>query len=336
MIRWGLFCLFERFYGSSKTAIEEQLDLVEYADTIGFDEAWFGEHHFNDFSVCPSPSLLLANISARTKNIRLGVAGYLAPFYDVVRLAEEIAILDILSGGRMNLGFAKGAFAPDSKHFKVQPENLRKAMFESVEAISNLLLGNNSDFVGEFVNYSNVDIEPKPIQPKIPIHIATFSSAQSIEFAARNGFALMASQGLSLDECEKMSDYYESIAKEAPKIILMRTFCVGDTDEKAIKQARPAIDHFVKSMKSASSFAKSPVYDEKKYASLIGEREIFFDGSKFLECGIIGSATTCIKQIEQIKKRFENITIALKPTGTSFKTNKIFLRRFNEQIRPYC
>jgi alkanesulfonate monooxygenase SsuD/methylene tetrahydromethanopterin reductase-like flavin-dependent oxidoreductase (luciferase family) len=335
-MRIGLFCLFERFEGGLAKAINDQLRLVELADEMGFDEAWFGEHHFNDFSVCPSPSLLLANAIARTKTIRLGCAGYLAPFYDAVRLAEEVATLDNLSGGRINLGFAKGAFAPDSKHFKVQPENLRKAMFECVDAISNLLQNNDSDFTGDFVNYSNVDIEPRLIQSKIPTYIATFSSPQTIEFAAKRGFALMISQGASLEDCEKMSDYYKSIARCTPKIVLMRTFCVADTDEKATAMARPAIDHFVKSMKSASSFSKSPTYDRQKYAALVNERATFFDGSQFFDCGIIGNAATCIEQIQGIKNTLPNVTIALKPVGASYEENSQMLRILNEQIRQFC
>jgi|GEM_PF-5581006 len=73
------------------------------------------------------------------KYARLGCAGFLAPFYDPIRLAEEISLLDHLSNGRFNVGFAKGAFAPDSKHFNVTAEQLRPLMFESVSVIETLL-----------------------------------------------------------------------------------------------------------------------------------------------------------------------------------------------------
>ena len=95
----------------------EQLRLVEMADQLGFDEAWFGEHHFNGFSVIPDPATMIAYAAARTNKIRLGTAGFLAPFYHPIRLAESIAVLDNLSQGRINVGVAKGGFAPDTKHF---------------------------------------------------------------------------------------------------------------------------------------------------------------------------------------------------------------------------
>ena len=330
----GVFGLFERFAGSSEQSIKEQMELIRIADELGFDEAWIGEHHFNDFSICPSPSLLLSYLAATTKNIRLGAAGYLAPFYDAVRLAEEVATLDNLSGGRINLGFAKGAFAPDSKHFKVAPEDMRRAMFETIEGVD-ALLKDVASRKGDFVSFFCADIEPKPIQKEIPIYIATFGSEESIVFAARHGYKLLGSQGLSVDECIKISRLYESVAKKAPEITIMRTFCVAETNEEAVKIAKPSLDHFVKSMRSASSYKKSPIFSEERYRKLIDERYEFFDGGKFFDAGIIGDANQCLRQISLIKQNCPRVSIALKPVGTEFKQNKRMLEIFNEKIRPF-
>lgn len=329
----GIFSLFERFEGRADKAIKEQLELIRYADELGFDEAWIGEHHFNDFSICPSPSVLLSYLAATTKNIRLGAAGYLAPFYDAVRLAEEVSLLDNISGGRINLGFAKGAFAPDSKHFKVAPEDMRGAMFEVVEGVS-ALLGEVASYKGEHISFYCTDIEPKPIQTQIPTYIATFGSEDSIRFAARHGYGLLGSQGLSIDECIAMSEIYEKEVGHKPQITIMRTFCVAGTTEEAVNLARPAIDHFVKSMRAASSYKKSPIFDEKRYTQLVRERYEFFDGGKFFDAGIIGDEDACKRHIDYIKLKCPNATIALKPVGTTLEQNKQMLRIFNEKIRP--
>ncbi|HOI82899.1 MAG TPA: LLM class flavin-dependent oxidoreductase [Campylobacterales bacterium] len=330
----GLFSLFERFEGGADKAIKEQLELIRYADELGFDEAWIGEHHFNDFSVCPSPSMLLSYAAAITKNIRLGAAGYLAPFYDAVRLAEEVALLDNLSGGRINLGFAKGAFAPDSKHFKVAPEEMRGVMFEVVEGVD-ALLKDVASYKGEFVSFFCTDIEPKPIQGEIPTYIATFGSEESIRFAARHGYGLLGSQGLGLEECIAMSEIYEKEAGYKPHFTIMRTFCVADTTEEAVSLGRPAIDHFVKSMRAASSYKKSPIFDEKRYTQLVRERYEFFDGGKFFDAGIIGDEDACKRHIDYIKMKCPGAAIALKPVGTTLAQNKQMLRIFNEKIRPF-
>lgn len=336
-MQWGLFALFERYATDTSHAIENQFKLIELVDKLGFDTAWIGEHHFNDFSICPSPTLLLAHAFSRTKSIRLGCAGFLAPFYDAIRLTEEIAMLDILSQGRLNVGFAKGAFAPDSKHFNVTVEHLRPMMLECVEAIDRLLHTKDTpiSFQGECLSFSNVDIEPKPLQKELPMFIATFASEETIAFAAKKGYALMLSQGVDLAECERVSRLYKSIAGRAPHIVLLRTLYASSSHEKACLRARPAIDHFAKSMRAASSFHKSRHFDSKKYESLIAERNYFFDGEKFFECGIIGDARACIEKLERIEKTLPNVCVAFKPLGIDLDENSEILRFFNDHVRPH-
>ena len=335
-MKWGIFCLCERFGGTTKQAIEDQLKLVESVDALRFDEVWFGEHHFNDFSVCPSPTLLLANAAARTKHVRLGCAGFLAPFYDAIRLAEEVNVLDILSNGRINLGLAKGAFAPDSKHFNVTVEHLRPMLLESAEALCELLHVKKRpvSFHGETIHFDDVDIEPKGLQLDIPTYVATFASDETIAYAARKGFGLMLSQGIDLQECERVSRYYASIAGYEPQIVLLRTFYVAQTSEEAYEKARPAADHFAKSMRAASSFNKSPHYNQQRYEALIRERNTFFDGQKFIDNGIIGDEEACVEKLTTIKKRFKNMHLALKPLGVSLEENRRLLTHFDEVIRP--
>jgi len=337
-MKWGIFCLFERFNGDAKDAIENQIKLIELVDAMRFDEVWLGEHHFNDFSICPSPSLLLAHVAARTKHVRLGVAGFLAPFYDAIRLAEEVATLDILSHGRINLGFAKGAFAPDSKHFNVTKEQLRPRMRECADAVSQLLHIKERavGYEGAYMNFAEVDIEPKPLQEKIPTYIATFASDETIAFAAQKGFGLMLSQGVDVEECVRVSTLYESVAGFKPEIVLLRTFYVSECHASACVKARPMIEHFAKSMRAASAFNKSPCFNRRHYEALITERNTFFDGQKFFECGIIGDAQACIEKINAIQEALCNVTIALKPLGADLFENVDLLRKFNETVRPYC
>lgn len=333
-MKWGIFCLFESFEKDSVKAINSQLNLVEYAERLGFDEAWFAEHHFNDFSVCPSPSLLLASAASRTKNIRLGTAGYLAPFYDAIRLSEEVATLDILSNGRLNLGFAKGAFAPDCKHFNTSTENLRPKLLESAKAVDMLLNSHDAvSFNGKFVKFNDVDIEPKRVQDKIPTFIATFASDETIEFAAKMGWGLMLSQGIDLKECKEAVRKYKEISGDEPEVVLLRTFYVADTDDEARAKARMTTDHFVKSMRAASSFNKTPNFNKKRYEELIKERNAFFDGDKFFQNGIIGSVQTCVEKCFEIMMSLKNVHVALKPLGTSEFENRLLLDRFAREVK---
>jgi alkanesulfonate monooxygenase SsuD/methylene tetrahydromethanopterin reductase-like flavin-dependent oxidoreductase (luciferase family) len=331
----GIFCLTEHFEGTVQKSIMDQLRLVELADKLGFDEAWFGEHHFNGFSVIPDPASMIAYAIAKTNNIRLGTAGFLAPFYHPVRLAESISILDNLSNGRINAGFAKGGFAPDNKHFKRDPDNLRNAMFEITEAVEKLLHFPNPSFDGVFASFKDVALYPKPIQNRIPFFVATFANTDTIKFAAKNGYGLLMSQGASIEECINTQNLYFSIAGFMPEIVLMRVFCIADTYENAYNIVRPSIDHFVKSMRAASSEIPPPKWNREKYDAIIKERETFFDGQKFFDNAILGTPSQCIDTIHTLQKSLPNMHLILKPSSSDANQNCLMLEDFNIKIRPY-
>jgi alkanesulfonate monooxygenase SsuD/methylene tetrahydromethanopterin reductase-like flavin-dependent oxidoreductase (luciferase family) len=86
------------------------LERFEIMDSTGYDCVWLAEHHFSGFSVCPSVHMMGTMAAARTKKLRIGMAVSLAPFYNPLRLAEEVALLDVLSGGRVNWGAGRGAW----------------------------------------------------------------------------------------------------------------------------------------------------------------------------------------------------------------------------------
>ncbi len=331
----GLFCLAEHYGGDTAQSLLDQLRLVEAADRLGFDEAWFGEHHFNGFSVIPDPSVMLAYAAARTRHIRLGTAGFLAPFYHPVRLAETIAVLDNLSGGRIDAGFAKGGFAPDVRHFLQNKEEQRKLMFETVEAVDRLLHGENIDYTGEYVSVNNASVVPRTLQARLPFYVATFSSEETIRFAATHGYGLMMSQGASLQECVEAQTLYRMIAGHNPHMVVLRVFYVADTDEEAHRAAAPAIDHFVKCMRAAQREQPRPAFDEAAYNALLNERDAFFDGQSFLDNAVIGTPESCIAQINAIAKALHHVHLALKPAARHAGADIAMLERFNTHIRPH-
>ena len=330
----GLFCLVEKFEKSVHVSMKEQIELVELAEELGFDEAWFGEHHFNGFSVIPDPSLILSYAAAKTKNIRLGTAGFLAPFYDPIRLAESINVLDNLSDGRIDAGFAKGGFAADNKHFLKNADELRELMFGNVAAIDALINQHKSLYQSKYISFENINLQPKKIQEKIPFYIATFSSPQTIEFAARRGYGLMVSQGASIEDSKSMQELYKQTAGFYPQIVMLRVFCVADTKEKALSIARPTIDHFIKSMRAASSSTIQPKWDHENYKKLLDERYEFFNGDNFLNNAILGTVEDCIEDIHEITKEVKNVHLALKPSSSDFETNCSMLKIFNSKIKP--
>ncbi len=330
----GLFCLVENFDTTVYDSIIEQLRLVVYAEQLGFDEVWFGEHHFNGFSVIPDPSLMMAYAAAKTDRIKLGTAGFLAPLYEPIKLAESISVLDNLSSGRINAGFAKGGFASDSKHFLKDADDLREMMFESVDAVDTLLNRRELSYSGRFTSFDNLNIHPKPLQEKIPFYVATFSNPATISYAAKNGYGLLISQGASIEECKQMQEFYKEIAGTYPQMVLLRVFCVADSKEEAVNRAKPVIDHFVKSMKAVSSQTIQPKWDEQNYKKLLQQRYEFFNGENFFNNAILGTIQDCIQTIVEIKKEVRNVHLILKPSSSDFGINRLMLNIFNTEIRP--
>src|SRR6266581_1860782 len=111
------------------------LDRIEIMDRTGYDAVWLAEHHFSDFSVCPSVHMMGMLAAARTTRLRIGTGVSLAPFYHPLRLAEEVALLDVLSGGRVNWGAGRGFARVEFENFGVPPEESTSRFREAVEIV---------------------------------------------------------------------------------------------------------------------------------------------------------------------------------------------------------
>ncbi len=320
-MKTGIFLLHENFHANQQNAMLGEMDLGVWAEELGFDEVWFAEHHFNDFSVIPSPSLAMAYLAAKTKGIRIGSAAFLAPFYHNVRLAEEIATLDILSNGRVNAGFAKGGFTLDMELFDKSAEALREEMFANVQKIEKLL--NNEP-----------DLMPKPLQKNIPFFIATFSTKETIEYAAHHGYGLLFSQGASLEECVSASKLYHSISGVYPEAVVMRVFSVDEDETQAHTNALIATDHFIKCMQAVKAKKEQPPFAQQNYEQLLAQRYDFFHTQNFINAGIIGSLEECINKTQALKDTLLNLHLILKPAALSHEKSKAMLRVFKEEIEP--
>src|SRR5881396_4346243 len=105
---------------------------IEVMDQTGYDCVWLAEHHFNTYSVCPSVNVMATHVATRTKQLRIGMAVSLAAFYNPLRLAEEVAMVDVLSGGRVNSGAERGFDRTEFGAFGVPPEESAPRFQEAV------------------------------------------------------------------------------------------------------------------------------------------------------------------------------------------------------------
>ncbi len=166
----------------------ERIDMMERA---GYDAVWLAEHHFSTYSVCPSIHMMGAHIAARTRRLRIGTAVSLAPFYQPLRLAEEIALLDVLSDGRVNFGAGRGFDATEYRNFGVARDDSYPLFREHVQVVLEAWRNERLTFHGRFCHFDDVEVLPKPLQqPHPPVWLAA-SSEDAVIWSARNGYSIL-------------------------------------------------------------------------------------------------------------------------------------------------
>lgn len=168
---------------------QEFLDEVLLAESLGFDSVWLEEHHGVKNHYWPSPLVGLAGIATRTERLLLGTDIIVLPFYHPVRVAEDVAMLDIMSGGRFILGTAIG-YKPDEFALYQTPLKMRGARFEeAIRLIKQLWTQEEVNFEGEYYQVQGLKIEPRPThQPHPPLWLGGWGPL-SLERAATLGDA---------------------------------------------------------------------------------------------------------------------------------------------------
>src|SRR4051794_23406844 len=154
--------------GPDHEVLHQTLDEIEAADELGFDSVWLAEHHFSRYGILGSPLTFGMAIADRTKNITIGTAVLVLPFYDPVRLAEDIATLDVLSGGRVMIGVGRGYQPKEFAGFRTPLEESRGRYQEVYEILKLALSEEKWSYKGEFFEYENMTTYPRPYPPGGP------------------------------------------------------------------------------------------------------------------------------------------------------------------------
>ena len=189
-IRFGLWYDFRnpsQWHQSPDQLYAATLDQIAWSDEHGFDDVWLSEHHFIEDGYLPSILPVAAAVAARTKRIRIASGVLLMPFHNPVRLAEDIAVVDIISGGRLELGVGVGFKHEEFEGFGVPFKERGARTNQSLEIILRLLGGETVTFKSEFFDFNKVKLTPEPIQkPHPPVWLGGFTPA-ALRRAARYG-----------------------------------------------------------------------------------------------------------------------------------------------------
>ena len=174
-----------------KDVYAEIIEMIAWAETIGYDDVWLSEHHFSEDGYGPSPIVQAAAIAVKTKKIRIGLSVLLLPLYHPVRLAEDAATVDILSGGRFELGAGLGYRPEEFAGHGISLKDRGGRANEALEIIRRLWEGETVTFKGKHFQIENARLSPLPVQrPRPPIWVGGFSRPAARR-AARLGDGLV-------------------------------------------------------------------------------------------------------------------------------------------------
>jgi alkanesulfonate monooxygenase SsuD/methylene tetrahydromethanopterin reductase-like flavin-dependent oxidoreductase (luciferase family) len=243
-VQFGVFDHLDRGGVPLRDYYEDRLKLIEAYDRAGFYAYHVAEHHSTPLGMAPSPSVWLAAVAQRSKRLRFGPFVYVLPLYHPLRLIEEICMLDQMSGGRLELGFGRGASPIELAIYGEEPDAAERAYREGLELILQGLATGRLDFQGEFHSFRDVATELEPVQkPHPPIWYGAHS-IDSAERAARRGLNIVSLDNAPITRA--FVDPYRAVWKETqagrpkPMVGLGRFIVIAPSDAEALAIARRA------------------------------------------------------------------------------------------------
>ena len=205
-MKFGMFYVLESPDEDYRRVWEEMLEQVEYAESVGFDSVWLAEHHGSTYGTMPSPQVAAAAIAARTERMRIGIAVSILPFDHPVRVAEDYAMVDVISGGRLDLGVGRGYQPHEFRMLGLADRQAqsREIFRESLEVLLGCWRNESFSYSGKHYQFEDVRLIPRPVQdPHPPVYVAAISP-ESFELVSKLGLRIMVTPTLmNLPDLEK-------------------------------------------------------------------------------------------------------------------------------------
>ena len=303
-MRFGTFSYNQRRpWASEKQAFDELLEQIELTERLNFNEAWFAEHHHSDYGMLASPNLMIAALARRTERLRFGNLVSVLPLYDPMRLAEECAMLDILTDGRLNIGLGRGVPKDDMKH-RLDRETAQARFEEGIEILLRAWTGETFSYTGKAWGYEEISCRPQPLQkPHPPIYYGA-TSPDSPAMVARRGWNLALSRQ-PLANCAKAIEKYRAELANLGHVngkgdaIMVRDIYVADSDEQAWREAVPEIMRFWQL--ATDNYWRGETVSEADLTRFT-ERYVYYPGGLTIKrldewgTSLIGSPETIVKK----------------------------------------
>ncbi len=298
----GLFSLqtHEQLPYAHTDIYKNTLDQVKLAEDVNFNSAWISEHHFLPDGYCPSPAVIASAMAAVTDRIEIGSGGIILPLHNPIRVAEDAAMVDIVSEGRFNLGVVLGYRKEEYEGMGVPMKQRPSRMEEGIQVLEKALAGESFSFEGKRYNYNELSVTPSPVRKPLPIYIGAFEEP-AIRRAGRLGYPLLIGPGRTMDMVRDTLGYYNDEAEKSGK------------DPKSIEHILLRETYVSPEPKDAKAGGDKYIISMYKYYFTLGVK-MFVRGQEIQglddplfehlaeERFVIGTPGDCIKEIERYRE----------------------------------
>jgi limonene 1,2-monooxygenase len=303
-LKFGIFLAPFHPVGQNPTlALERDLQLIEHLDELGFDEAWFGEHHSAGYEIIASPEVFIAAAAQRTRHIRLGTGVSSLPYHHPFMLADRLVLLDHLTRGRLMIGVGPGALPSDAFMMGIDPAKQRDMMEESLEAMLLLLAGDEPvSYETDWFRLVKARLQMRPYQRPFPeVAVAAQVSPAGPRAAGRFGCSLLSIGATSAGGFDILGAHWDVMEERAAefgttvdrsKWRLVGPMHIADTKEQAIEDVGFGLAEWVDYFQRVAALPLAP--DTTNHETLVDA----LNASGF---AVIGTVEDAVKQVERLR-----------------------------------
>jgi alkanesulfonate monooxygenase SsuD/methylene tetrahydromethanopterin reductase-like flavin-dependent oxidoreductase (luciferase family) len=314
-------------------------DQVELAEALGFDSVWFAEHHFSNYGFVPNPLMLAGTVGRLTRRVRIGTAVLVLPFWNPLRVAEDIAMADLLTGGRLDVGVARGYQPYEFARFGLSQEEARERTDEALEVVLRALTQDSFTYEGRYYRIPETTTFPRALQqPHPPIWLAA-NTPESFAIAARHGLkAITANSSRPVESLQQVWQTYLGVRRELhvetpPEFAVQGHVCVAPTDA----EAREEMEHFLYAVRQVAHLRAGTQQVEKGFSRpqpVSGEPSL---DELFELRTLSGSPATVREKLERYRS-VSDIAVfncVFSVGRIAPETVKRSMRLFAEEVMPY-
>jgi alkanesulfonate monooxygenase SsuD/methylene tetrahydromethanopterin reductase-like flavin-dependent oxidoreductase (luciferase family) len=250
-VKFGVQNLFPAEGADDHHVLRDTLEDITFADELGYDSVWLTEHHFSRYGLLGNPLVFGAAVAQATKQIQIGTAVVVVPFHNPLRLAEDAATLDIISGGRVELGVGRGYQPKEFKGFGIDPESSKQRYAEVVDILKLAWSGEAFSYSGQYYTVDDVAVSPKPVRAGgPPIRHAVVSPASFPERGLLGDPIITSPTFAPLARMKKNFDAYRAGLIEGGHdpadydIPFMQQVWVGDSEAELRAVAEAALSYY--------------------------------------------------------------------------------------------